>query len=363
MAVNPIVAEILRQGRGKPRRRVAAALEIGRVESNFTNPAGGDADSQNYRQERASVYAPQWAKTGGPLNTPAITKRLFSELAQYDRGQKSYELAADVQRPAAQFRGRYKNAQAEALNLTRGLAGGSSRPTARVPQGSSAPASSTPSFDQAGYDQAVRRQKVATLLQHSGRGNSVLFKSGLLSSKPVDPAAFNASSGPDTSPLSPSSNISHLAPAGDTITKAIAAAQKRLGVHEVGANNRGPEVDRLERKFGMIGQPWCGIYLGTVLRHAGVHVDSRVASVAEIESMARAKTGGFEGGFHSAKHARAGDALITRQGQHVAFVERVDRDGTIHVIGGNQGVGDVSRGTWRPDQVFGVARPGYRRAA
>jgi hypothetical protein len=39
----------------------------------------------------------------------------------------------------------------------------------------------------------------------------------------------------------------------------------------------------------------------------------------------------------------------------------VDRDGTIHVIGGNQGDGRVSRGTYRPGEGYGIARVRYRR--
>ena len=36
---NPVIHEILRQGRGKPRKHVLAALTTGRVESNFQQPA------------------------------------------------------------------------------------------------------------------------------------------------------------------------------------------------------------------------------------------------------------------------------------------------------------------------------------
>jgi hypothetical protein len=220
-------------------------------------------------------------------------------------------------------------------------------------------------FDQAGYDQAVRKQKVAQLLRSSGRGNSVLFRSGLLSANEVDPTGFQGTATRQVTTsrqvrIPGTETVGAAAPSSDTIKTAIHAANNRLGITETAGSNRGPEVDKMQRSFGMVGQPWCGIYVGTVLRRAGVKVDSRVASVAEIETMARAKTGGFEGGWHSAKHARAGDALVTRRGQHVAFVKSVDRDGTIHVIGGNQGNGAVTEGSWRPDQVYGVARPSYR---
>src|SRR4051794_21227024 len=110
MARNPIINEILRQGRGRSRRHVKAALEIGRVESNFTNPSGGDADSAGWRQERRSLYK-------NPTNVRASVHRVYKELAQLDHGQKSWQLAADVQRPAKQFRGRYKGAAREAQGI------------------------------------------------------------------------------------------------------------------------------------------------------------------------------------------------------------------------------------------------------
>lgn len=376
---NPVVREIRRRARKVPRRNraryEAAALQTGGVESGFRELTHGDADSQNWRQERASVYGKQWAATGGPTNTRASVDRFFRELAQLDRGQPSYELAADVQRPAAQYRGRYRDWHKASLNLIRGGVPSSSSPRS-VPRTRSTAAdvdapvlqsSEIETFDQAGYDQAVRKQKVASLLQSSGRGNSVLFRSGLLSSKPVDPTSFEGvasrftqqASRPTSGGTGPLEASGTDAPAGDSLQTALREAGKYLGVREVNGSNRGKTVDKLQQGFGMIGQPWCGIYVGTVLRKAGIKVDSRVASVPEIESMARNKTGGFEGGWHSAAHARAGDALITRKGQHVAYVERVDRDGTIHVIGGNQGNGEVNRRTWKPGEVYGVARPQY----
>lgn len=215
----------------------------------------------------------------------------------------------------------------------------------------------THQFDQAGYDQAVRRQKVATLLQHSGRGNSILFRSGLLSTLPIDPSGFQSTSTVQQT-IPGQTTIRH---GSSDVEAAIAAARKRLGLHENNGTNRSPSVDQLEKQFGMAGQPWCGIFLGTALREAGVKVDSRVASVAEIESMARNHTGGFEGGWHPGRRARRGDAVIPVAGQHVAFVTRVDPDGTIHTIGGNQADGRVTRGAYRADQVHGIARPGYKR--
>src|SRR4051812_27850555 len=114
---NPVIDEILRQGRNQPRRRVLAALVTGRVESNFKNLGGGDADSQGWRQERASLYR-------NPTNLKASVRRFYQEAAKLDRGQKVGELAADVQRPAAQYRGRYAQHIGEARKLLGSGGGG-----------------------------------------------------------------------------------------------------------------------------------------------------------------------------------------------------------------------------------------------
>jgi hypothetical protein len=100
------------------------AVQIGLVETNLQNLPYGDANSENFRQERKSVYGPQWAKTGGPLNTRAIVRRLRDEfLQQYDPGEKSYDVAAQVQRPAAQYRGRYHDVAGQAAEILRGTGG------------------------------------------------------------------------------------------------------------------------------------------------------------------------------------------------------------------------------------------------
>jgi hypothetical protein len=110
---NPVIAEILRQGADQPRRRVLAALTTGAVESNFRNVGGGMDDSQGWRQERASLYK-------DPRNLKASVRRFYAEAAQHDRGQSVGELAADVQRPAQQFRGRYAQHLGEARQILKG---------------------------------------------------------------------------------------------------------------------------------------------------------------------------------------------------------------------------------------------------
>lgn len=141
--------------------------------------------------------------------------------------------------------------------------------------------------------------------------------------------------------------------------RAVQAAQKRIGIGEVGSSNRGKKLDDWERRFGMLGQAWCGIFVGLALQKAGVKgVTSRVASVSGIEEDARAGRNGFSR-FLSANKARPGDALIVRRGGHVGLVESVDKNGTIHTIEGNTSTGKVQRRTHTAGSVYGVARPRF----
>jgi predicted secreted protein len=100
-----------------PRARkkfLRAAVQTGIVESGLRNLNYGDADSQGWRQERASLYK-------DPTNIKASVRRFREEFQQhYDPGEASYEVAAQVQRPAAQYRGRYKDVAGQAEQILAG---------------------------------------------------------------------------------------------------------------------------------------------------------------------------------------------------------------------------------------------------
>ena len=93
-----------------------AAFETGIVESGMKNLNYGDSDSKGWRQERTSIYGDG---PDGATNVNASAKRFFQECAKFDTGdgQTAGELAADVQRPAAQYRGRYEAVRAQAVTL------------------------------------------------------------------------------------------------------------------------------------------------------------------------------------------------------------------------------------------------------
>jgi hypothetical protein len=122
-----------------------AAVQTGLVESGLRNLNYGDADSLGWRQERASLYK-------NPTNVRASAQRFRDEFLQhYDPGEKSYEVAWQVQRPREDLRGRYHDEAKEAAAILAryGGGGGGAAPAAQpaspglaasVTPGQSAPA-------------------------------------------------------------------------------------------------------------------------------------------------------------------------------------------------------------------------------
>lgn len=104
------VQAVLKAGDDKgatPMEKLAAVLTIG-AEANYGNPDHGDRDSLGAFQQRAS-----WGSSTSRLDPYASAERFYDRAKQL-RQTKQYgnagDLAADIQQPAAQYRGRY-NAQ------------------------------------------------------------------------------------------------------------------------------------------------------------------------------------------------------------------------------------------------------------
>ncbi len=102
--------------RGESRKEIVAALETGLVESGLRNLNYGDADSKGWRQERASLYR-------NPTNVKAGINRFFDETSSMGDGKgiTAGELAARVQRPREDLRGKYHERVGEAKSLLRSL--------------------------------------------------------------------------------------------------------------------------------------------------------------------------------------------------------------------------------------------------
>lgn len=136
-----------------------SVVQTGLVESGLSNPAGGDADSAGWRQERASLYP-------NPTNIAASMRRFRQEFQQhYTPGEKSYDVAARVQRPAAEYRGRYKDRAREAEGILKGLG-------AVAPASTSNPQSRPAAAESDNTDQ--RRQILAQYLLNRGQPNNLL---------------------------------------------------------------------------------------------------------------------------------------------------------------------------------------------
>lgn len=133
------------------RRFVNTAIAVGLVEDNLHNSASvRDHDSQNWRQEREQGYGDDWARTGGPLNLRASVRRFANEYDQMaDPGERPGQIAPDVQRPAAQYRGRYGEVagQANAIRKAVTLSGRVPRAGGGRGRGGGGGAAAAPGFD------------------------------------------------------------------------------------------------------------------------------------------------------------------------------------------------------------------------
>lgn len=136
---------------GASPKELKAAIETGLVESGLRNLPGGDADSQGWRQERASLYK-------DPQNLDASIRRFFSETsgakAKYGRAG---DLAAAVQRPAAQYRGRYQQRSSDADSILRSVGGGGAPAHSA---GTTTTTTSTPGVDNSAARQQLLQQYV-----------------------------------------------------------------------------------------------------------------------------------------------------------------------------------------------------------
>lgn len=117
-----IANEIIRVGRsmGASRKELKAAIETGLVESNLQNLPGGDGTSVGWRQE-IDTYGSKAKR----MNVAGGARRFFSETkAIDDEGMSAGQVAATVQRPAAQYRGRYDQRSKEAEAILAGTTTG-----------------------------------------------------------------------------------------------------------------------------------------------------------------------------------------------------------------------------------------------
>ncbi len=97
------------QSLGATEKQIRAALAAGWVESRFKNLNYGDRDSLGVFQQRPSVG--EWGTASEILNVEHAAASFFNTAMRMDRDNLSAgNLAANVQRPARQYRSRYDEA-------------------------------------------------------------------------------------------------------------------------------------------------------------------------------------------------------------------------------------------------------------
>lgn len=157
--------------------------------------------------------------------------------------------------------------------------------------------------------------------------------------------------------------------------RVVVAARGFAGVRETPAgSNRGGRITEWQRSFGdwLVGQPWCGVFAGAMLRDYGglKSVTGRIAAVSYIEDDARAHRAPFAGWTRNPREVLRGDLVILfGRGVHVEIVERIDLNaGVVYTIGGNtsgsssgsqSNGGGVFRRARAFSQVHGYARVNY----
>lgn len=144
-----IVNQINTEARNVPKplrqKFKVAAYETGLVESHLTNPHYGDATSEGWRQEQTTFYK-------DPTNVKHSVRRFRQEfLQQYDPGERAGDVAAQVQRPRADLRGRYQAARPQAIDILKRYGGSS-------PAGGTS--SQTRTVTTPGVDNSAARQKL-----------------------------------------------------------------------------------------------------------------------------------------------------------------------------------------------------------
>lgn len=112
--------------------------------------------------------------------------------------------------------------------------------------------------------------------------------------------------------------------------RVVATAARYVGVRENPlGSNRGPLIDQWERHWGMLGEPWCGLYLSAVLRESGVTDVSHPSTWIIVQ---RARENGW-----TTKVPVPGALVVwpVNGGRHVEMLVSQASPGVWNTIGGN----------------------------
>jgi hypothetical protein len=114
------IAEATARSMGATQKQLIALIAAGLVESGMRNINYGDRDSVGFLQQRPSQG---WGSVAQLLDPAYATRKFIQAARRMDSGKISAgELAARIQRPAKQFRGRYAQREDDAVAVLNRLA-------------------------------------------------------------------------------------------------------------------------------------------------------------------------------------------------------------------------------------------------
>lgn len=380
--------------RGEDPIEIRAAIATGLVESNLKNLTYGDADSQGWRQERASLYR-------NPTNLRASINRFYDETSavqgQYGRAGS---LAAAVQRPAAQYRGRYQERMGDAKAILGQLrARGGQVPVARASRGRGDGGGRVTSLSQVvrSPDMVVSPPPSQLMEMLSPERPSVPVSAPSPTGQGADRYLRGASSGvlPSVAPPVPQGQgglSQQLAAIGDvpslsvpgsskTVTvsgvkpqlstdnfgkrggggqpgrtKAVRWAESVVGKAEIAGSNRSPWIDKLQAQYGFKGAAWCAMFTSKAIEMGGLPRSSATAAVAQVRSWAHQKQNGYRG-FVRSQNAKPGD-LILWGNDHIGMVTANNGKGLTIIAGNDSNRVNKRRVSYGDGDIV---RPDYRR--
>jgi hypothetical protein len=118
---------------------------------------------------------------------------------------------------------------------------------------------------------------------------------------------------------------------------AVEWALKQVGTTEEGETNEGPKINEWEALFGLKGKPWCGIFVGYAVKHAGgANCDTEFPGVRNIRMDAEAGNNNMHD--INPAHAEPGDIATFYMGdqdEHVGLIRSKTSNGTIFTVEGN----------------------------
>lgn len=114
--------------------------------------------------------------------------------------------------------------------------------------------------------------------------------------------------------------------------RVVATASKYIGVYESWGSNQGPYINGWEARWGMKGEPWCGMFADAMFYEADVS-DNGLCHPSTGEMCSRAA---WQGAFIDNDEVAPPGSLWIKCGIHTAIVVRDNKDGTVTTIGGNE---------------------------